>query len=207
MIPAAEHGRVGERYLISEKTITNAEVVRIAAEAAGVPAPTKTLPLPVAYALAALGTAKARLRGSDERLTLNALRLMRAEAPVDCAKARRELGWQPRPVEESIREAALWWFASGRRSVQLEFAQQTPLTPDRTPEACLGGASRHRMSGGREGKRHGSQRRSSNSRGVGGNRRGHQRSHCREQPGCRGGFDDGHAHGSRPWIRRLLRPR
>lgn len=109
MILAAEHGRVGERYLISEKTITNAEVVRIAAEAAGVPAPTKTLPLPVAYALAALGTAKARLRGSDERLTLNALRLMRAEAPVDCAKARRELGWQPRPVEESIREAALWW--------------------------------------------------------------------------------------------------
>ncbi len=109
MILAAEHGRVGERYLISEKMITNAEVVRIAAEAAGVPAPTKTLPLPTAYALAALGTVKARLLGSDERLTLNALRLMRAEAPVDCAKARRELGWQPRPVEESIREAAQWW--------------------------------------------------------------------------------------------------
>ena len=34
---------------------------------------------------------------------------MRAEAPVDCAKARRELGWQPRPVEESIREAARFW--------------------------------------------------------------------------------------------------
>jgi dihydroflavonol-4-reductase len=109
MILAAEHGRVGERYLISETMITNAEVVRIAADAAGVPAPTKTLPLPAAYALAALGTAKARLQGSDERLTLNALRLMRAEAPVDCSKARRELGWQPRPVEESIREAAQWW--------------------------------------------------------------------------------------------------
>ena len=59
--------------------------------------------------MAALGSAKARLRGSDERLTLNALRLMRAEAPVDCTKARRDLGWQPRPVEESIREAARWW--------------------------------------------------------------------------------------------------
>lgn len=41
MILAAEHGRVGERYPISEKMISNAEVVRIAAEAAGVPAPTK----------------------------------------------------------------------------------------------------------------------------------------------------------------------
>ena len=25
------------------------------------------------------------------------------------AKARRELGWEPRPVEESIREAARFW--------------------------------------------------------------------------------------------------
>ena len=109
MILAAEHGRVGERYLISEKMISNAEVVRIAAEAAGVPAPTRTLRLPVAYALAALGTAKQRLRGTDERLTLNALRLMRAEAPVDSSKARRELGWQPGSVEESIRAAARFW--------------------------------------------------------------------------------------------------
>ena len=37
MILAAEKGRVGERYLISEKMISNADVVRIAAEAAGVP--------------------------------------------------------------------------------------------------------------------------------------------------------------------------
>jgi dihydroflavonol-4-reductase len=109
MILAAERGRVGERYLVSEKMISNAEVVRIAAQAAGVPAPSRVLPLPLTYALAALGTAKSRLRGTDERLTLNAVRLMRAEAPVDCTKARRELGWQPRPVEESIEEAARWW--------------------------------------------------------------------------------------------------
>ncbi|MGI9126099.1 MAG: NAD-dependent epimerase/dehydratase family protein, partial [Mycobacterium sp.] len=109
LILAAEHGRVGERYLVSERMISNAEVVHIAAEAAGVPAPTKTIPLPVAYAMATLGTAKARLRDTDDRLTLNALRLMRAEAPVDHSKAVRELDWHPRPVEESIREAARWW--------------------------------------------------------------------------------------------------
>jgi dihydroflavonol-4-reductase len=109
MVLAAEHGRVGERYLVSEKMISNAEVVRIAAEAAGVPAPTRSIPLPVSYAMAIAGSAKAKLRGTDEQLSLGSLRLMRAEAPVDHSKATRELGWKPRPVEESIREAARFW--------------------------------------------------------------------------------------------------
>jgi dihydroflavonol-4-reductase len=109
MILAAERGHVGERYLISEKMISNADVVRIAAEAAGVPAPTKSIPLPLSYALAAAGSVKAKLRGTDEQLSMGSLRLMRAEAPVDHGKAVRELGWQPRPVEESIREAARFW--------------------------------------------------------------------------------------------------
>jgi dihydroflavonol-4-reductase len=111
MILASTEGRVGERYLTSEKMISNTDVVRIATEAAGVPAPAKSMALPVSYAMAALGSVKARLTGTDERLSLGSLRLMRAEAPVDCAKAKRELGWQPRPVEESIREAAEFWVA------------------------------------------------------------------------------------------------
>ena len=84
-------------------------MVRIAAEAVGVPAPSRTVPLPLTYAMAAVGSLKARLTGTDERLSLDSVRLMRAEAPVDCSKAKRELGWQPRPVEESIREAAKFW--------------------------------------------------------------------------------------------------
>lgn len=109
LILAADKGRVGERYLISEKMISNAEVARIAAEAAGVPPPARAIPLPLTYLLATLGTVKGRLRKTDERLSLASLRLMRAEAPVDCGKARRELGWEPRPVEESIAAAARFW--------------------------------------------------------------------------------------------------
>ncbi len=121
MLLAAEKGTIGERYLISEKMISNADVVRIAAEAAGVPAPTKSMPLAMSWSMAVLGSAKARLTGTDEQLSIGSLRLMRAEAPVDCSKARRELGWQPRPVEESIREAAKFWVGlrdAKRRSKQ-----------------------------------------------------------------------------------------
>ncbi|MEY8018597.1 NAD-dependent epimerase/dehydratase family protein [Mycobacterium servetii] len=111
MILAAERGRVGERYLVSEKMIALNDVVRIAAEEAGVPPPRRAISVPVLYAMAALGSLRARRSGKDAQLSLASVRMMRAEAPVDSGKARRELGWQPRPVEESIREAARFWAA------------------------------------------------------------------------------------------------
>jgi len=122
MILAAERGRVGERYLISERMITMKEVVRIAADEAGVPAPRRSISVPMLYALGALGTLRARLTGKDAELSLASVRMMRAEAALDHGKAVRELGWQPRPVEESIREAARFWAAlkshSGRKDTQ-----------------------------------------------------------------------------------------
>jgi nucleoside-diphosphate-sugar epimerase len=122
MILAAEHGRVGERYLISEKMMALNDSIRIAADEAGVPPPQRAISVPMLYALAAAGTIKAKLTGTDAQLSLASVRMMRAEAPVDSSKAKRELGWQPRPIEESIREAARFWAAmrSPRTATQPE---------------------------------------------------------------------------------------
>lgn len=109
LLLAAEHGRNGERYLISERMMPLKEVVKIAADEAGVPPPRRSIPVPVLYALGALGSLRARLTGKDAELSLASVRMMRAEAEVDHGKATRELGWKPRPVEESIREAARFW--------------------------------------------------------------------------------------------------
>ncbi len=109
LILAAELGRNGERYIVSEKMVTNAEIIRIASQEAGVPAPNRSVSLPVLYGMALMGSLKARLRNSQEQLTLRSLSLMRAEAEVDHSKAVRELGWQPEPVEDSIRAAARFW--------------------------------------------------------------------------------------------------
>jgi len=111
MILAAEHGRVGERYLVSERMFALNDVVRIAADEVGVPPPQRAISVPMLYAMAAAGSLKARLTGKDAQLSLTSVRMMRAEAPVDSGKAKRELGWEPRPVEESIREAARFWAA------------------------------------------------------------------------------------------------
>jgi dihydroflavonol-4-reductase len=109
MLMAAERGRNGERYIISERMIPLREVVEIAADEAGVPAPRRAISVPVLYAMGALGSVRARLTGKDAELSMQSVRMMRAEAPVDHGKATRELGWQPRPVEDSIREAARFW--------------------------------------------------------------------------------------------------
>ncbi|AEF34088.1 MAG: NAD-dependent epimerase/dehydratase family protein [Mycolicibacter algericus] len=109
LILAAEHGRNGERYLISERMITNGEIIAIAADEAGVPPPARSISVPMLYALGALGALKARLGRKDAELSWKSVRMMRAESEVDHSKAVRELGWQPRPVEESIREAARFW--------------------------------------------------------------------------------------------------
>jgi dihydroflavonol-4-reductase len=109
MLLAAEHGRNGERYIVSEKMMTNPQIIRIAAEEAGTPVPSKSISLPLLYGMAAMGSLKARLRGTQELLTLRSLKLMRAEAELDHGKAVRELGWKPEPVEDSIRAAARFW--------------------------------------------------------------------------------------------------
>ncbi|MCV7402707.1 NAD-dependent epimerase/dehydratase family protein [Mycobacterium fragae] len=109
LLLAAEHGRNGERYLISERMMPLKEVVKIAADEVGVPPPRRSISVPVLYALGALGSLRARLTGKDAELSLASVRMMRAEAEVDHGKATRELGWKPRPVEESIREAARFW--------------------------------------------------------------------------------------------------
>jgi len=109
MILAAERGRNGERYIISEKMLTNGAIVRIAAEEAGAPVPQRSVGVPALYAMAAMGSLKARLRGTNEHLNLPSVRLMRAESELDHGKATRELGWEPQPVEDSIRAAARFW--------------------------------------------------------------------------------------------------
>ena len=86
----------------------------------------KTIPLAMSHALATAGTVKATLKRTDERLSLGSLRLMRAEGPLDHGKAVRELGWHPRPVEESIAEAARFW-------VGLRAAEVRPNSRPRPP--------------------------------------------------------------------------
>lgn len=111
MLLAAERGRVGERYIISDRYLSTREVHRIAATAVGRRVPRIKLPLALLYAAAHLNDLAARILNRDLPFAVVGLRMAELMSPLDHSKATRELGWKPEPVEESIRKAARFFTA------------------------------------------------------------------------------------------------
>jgi len=120
MLLAEKHGSLGERYLITDRTLTTKEIWSIAVKAAGTPFPVYSMPIWVIYAACWLAEHCSWLLGLETEVTLTALRLSRIVKDFDSTKTRRELHWNPRPVEESIAEAACWFHQHrrGRKSLR-----------------------------------------------------------------------------------------
>ena len=91
---ALERGRSGERYLLGGVDLTLEEVFRRIARAAGRRPPRLSLPYAAARALARLG-----LANSHE------VALARLPAWFSSAKAERELGYEPGPIEPALERA------------------------------------------------------------------------------------------------------
>lgn len=114
MLLAEKHGSLGERYLITDRTLPLREIWTIAVKAAGTPFPVYSLPMWVMYAGCWLAEHGSWLLGLETEVTTIGLRLTRIVDDFDNTKARRELHWNPRPVEECIGEAARWFHQNRR---------------------------------------------------------------------------------------------
>ncbi|MCW2686845.1 MAG: NAD-dependent epimerase/dehydratase [Mycobacterium sp.] len=113
LLLAAHKGRNGERYIISERFISTRELYETAAVAAGARRPRFGIPLTAMYALGIGGNVAAKVLRRDVLLTTLSVRLMHIMSPMDHGKAERELGWQPKPIHDSVRKAV--HFYRGRR--------------------------------------------------------------------------------------------
>lgn len=106
---AADRGRIGERYIISESFMPMRQMLATAATAVGAKPPRFGMPLGVLYAVGWLmGAASAVLR-RDISMNVTGVRLLHMMSRADHGKATRELGWQPRPTAESIQRAARFY--------------------------------------------------------------------------------------------------
>lgn len=106
MLLAADKGRNGERYIISDRYISTKELHAIAARAVGKRPPRILIPMPVLRVASRINDLAARLLNRDLPFAYVGARMAELMSPLDHSKAERELGWQPHPVEDSIRKAA-----------------------------------------------------------------------------------------------------
>lgn len=120
MILAGERGRIGERYIVSERFMSIREVHEIGCRAVGVAPPKVRVPIRLMSAAAHIGSAIARVRGKDTRFTPLNIALMHIMTPLDHAKAMRELGWRPRPTPEAIVAGAHFFRDASRRSTSVQ---------------------------------------------------------------------------------------
>jgi nucleoside-diphosphate-sugar epimerase len=98
LLLAAERGGAGEAYFVTDgQPVVFRQFISALLEARGVDPPTRSLPAPVANALAAgaEGLWRTLRLGGEPPLTRLAVWLSSQECTIDISKARRELGYEP----------------------------------------------------------------------------------------------------------------
>lgn len=102
---AMEKGRVGESYIIAGPRHTLIEALEIAERLTGIPAPRLHPPAGAMQALSRVMGVVEKLVPLPESYTAEGLRSISGVTYLGSnAKARRELGYAPRPLEEGLRE-------------------------------------------------------------------------------------------------------
>src|SRR6185369_10778545 len=105
LVLAETRGRVGERYIVADRWLSFRELLELAARAGGVAPPRWHVPVGVMAVSVRVIETVARLFGVETQATTASLECSRRMGDMDAAKARAELGWTPRPIEESVRAA------------------------------------------------------------------------------------------------------
>ncbi len=111
---AWEKGRIGQRYLLGGDDMALRDILAVIAAAAGRRPPRVRLPRRALYPLAYCVEGWARAVSRREPLfTVDGLRMAGKLMYFSSAKARRELGYAPRPGAEALRDAVAWMRDSG----------------------------------------------------------------------------------------------
>lgn len=114
MLAAVERGRTGESYLLTGHYRTVAQVADAAQAATGVPRPRLVCPKWVAQIGAPfMDLAAWAMKGGEPLYTSESLMPLELRMAYDRRKAERELGYAPRPFEDTVRDAYAWMIAQG----------------------------------------------------------------------------------------------
>lgn len=111
---AADHGRIGERYILGGENLPMHEILALLGELSGRPMPKRQVPYWLAYVSALVSETWADLvTKAPPTAPLTGVRLASSEMTFDCTKAVEELGLRPRPIRTSLAELIEWFSREG----------------------------------------------------------------------------------------------
>jgi dihydroflavonol-4-reductase len=114
LIGAAEKGRSGEGYLLTGEMIQVQEILSIMQGLTGIPPPSFKVPFWLARLAARFTPLHYGLTHAKPRFTSYSLHVLRSNCQFNNEKARRELGFAPRPIRQSIADSYNWFKETGR---------------------------------------------------------------------------------------------
>lgn len=107
-ILAAERGRIGQRYILGGENLTLRQALVAASTEAGLRPPRWRASLTLVSAIVRFGEALSRLP-LVRPLPLEHLSTLREWRSLNTSKARQELGFEPRPFIDTVRDTLTWF--------------------------------------------------------------------------------------------------
>ncbi len=111
IILAKERGKKGEVYILSGERITIKELMKIVDEFMGIKRPMRKVPVGLLKFIAIFSPIYYRLTKKKPLLTPYAIKVLFSNSYVDNSKAKRELGYSPRPLKSSIEDSIKWFMS------------------------------------------------------------------------------------------------
>ena len=109
LISAAENGKRGESYILSGQKITVRYLLETVREITGRHFFQMKIPFDLAKLAALFTPMYYRFANETPRFTPYSLEVLQSNSNISHAKATRELGYKPRPLFDSIRDAVKWF--------------------------------------------------------------------------------------------------
>ena len=109
MILARDKGVPGQIYILSGELIKVGDIWRIVKELLTFKSYSVNIPMSLAKFTAKIAQVYYLLSHSKPRFTTYSIATLQSNANISNAKARTNLGYQPRSLKESLRDTVNWW--------------------------------------------------------------------------------------------------
>jgi dihydroflavonol-4-reductase len=107
-ILAYEKGKTGENYILSGERIKVSQLMKILEESTGIKAPEHYLPVNFAKFIASFMPIYYKITGIKPYFTKYSVDILLSNSCISHEKATKELGYKPRPVKDSVKDAIIW---------------------------------------------------------------------------------------------------